>query len=709
MSAPSGTIWGSIVTGSGSGNYRKGKIGIYTSISNTDKVTTVSVQVWFWTIYSCSDGTNNLYFDIGADATSATTLVGSASISHTVDSGSGWSTSNQTRIWNKTYSYNRRTSNQSCKIYAKFNGIDIISGGTMYASTSVTIPKLATYTVSYNANGGRGAPSSQTKTQGQTLTLSSTKPTRTGYTFKGWTNTSSSTEVIWTAGGPYTINASRTLYAIWKANTYTVSYDANGGTGAPSSQTKTHGQTLTLSSTKPTRTNYNFVGWATSSTATTAAYSAGGSYKTDASDTLYAVWSLAYSKPRITNFSVRRVNTNGQPDDYGTRCKVIFSWATDQAATAVTVSYRQASSGTWTAVSLSSGNTSGSVEQTLSSEFSVDKSYEIKVTVADSAGSSDASRALSSGKFIMDFLSGGNGVTFGSAAESEGFNVKMPASFSQPVEALESIYMGGDNKTNDEKQIHYKSLTNAANPHHLQIYGGNGESEIAIGVHDAKNNRSVWSYNDVSDLFYVRPEVRFGNGFTEDIPVLTSGDCNTILKSGHYYIGASGSNKPPVSANNGWLTVRALESGNYCYQEYVTYTGVRFYRMRDNGTWGSWIQDNDSQNVDTSGTYAASNITWTWQKWRSGIAECWGSFKTTPYKSNGFNSFECYLPFTFASTSYVVLAQPTRNANMLGYHGPMNSNGAIQKETKLFYMSYGYERTTFYEIHFDIRVSGRWK
>ena len=63
----------------------------------------------------------------------------------------------------------------------------------------------------------------------------------------------------------------------------------HGGSGAPASQTKTHGVTLTLSSTKPTRSGYTFKGWSTSSTATSASYSAGGSYTTNASATLYAV------------------------------------------------------------------------------------------------------------------------------------------------------------------------------------------------------------------------------------------------------------------------------------------------------------------------------------------------------------------------------------------------------------------------------------
>lgn len=75
--------------------------------------------------------------------------------------------------------------------------------------------------------------------------------------------------------------------------TYTVSYNANNGSGAPASQTKTYGQTLKLSTVKPTRAGYNFLGWATSSTATTATYQPGGSYTTNAGTTLYAVWQVA--------------------------------------------------------------------------------------------------------------------------------------------------------------------------------------------------------------------------------------------------------------------------------------------------------------------------------------------------------------------------------------------------------------------------------
>ena len=83
----------------------------------------------------------------------------------------------------------------------------------------------ATYTISYNANGGTGAPGNQTKTQGTALTLSSTVPTRTGYTFIGW-STSSGGSVQYQPGGSYTTDAGVTLYAVWEINYYI--FDLNG-------------------------------------------------------------------------------------------------------------------------------------------------------------------------------------------------------------------------------------------------------------------------------------------------------------------------------------------------------------------------------------------------------------------------------------------------------------------------------------------------
>ena len=436
--APVGTVWGSVVSGSNSG--RKGKIGI--SVEVTEKTETnvkFHAEVWFWTIYSCSDGSNTLKFNAGDSVTSASDVVASnKSISHKHDTGTRWSTNNQTKLYEytSTTGYDRRHTNRTIKFYASFSGIAMLNG-TMYASNSVTIVKKASYTVKFNANGGSNAPSSQTKWHGEKLKLSSTKPTRTGYTFLGWGTSSSATSVAYNAGGSYTDDASDTLYAVWKANTYTVAFNANGGSGGPSSQTKTYGQTLTLSSTKRTRTGYNFEGWGLSSNTSTVAYSAGGSYTKNAAATLYAVWTLAYTKPRITNFSIRRLNTDGQLDDQGTICNVIFNWTTDNPVTAITISYRQATSGAkWSDIPLdlptTDQNKSGSVSQSLSPEFSIENSYEIKVTVSDGDGSSYSSyatRTLPSAKFLIDFKAGGDGIAIGQAAVNPGFEVYMDTNF----------------------------------------------------------------------------------------------------------------------------------------------------------------------------------------------------------------------------------------------------------------------------------------
>lgn len=145
-------------------------------------------------------------------------------------------------------------------------------------------------TISYNANGGSGAPSAQTAIVGEATTLSTTTPTRTGHSFLGWSTSSTATSASYSAGGTITPSGDTTLYAVWKLKTYTVSYNANGGSGAPSSQTKTHGVNLTLSSTEPTWAGRLFKGWATTSTATSIQYAAGGTYSNDADVTLYAVW-----------------------------------------------------------------------------------------------------------------------------------------------------------------------------------------------------------------------------------------------------------------------------------------------------------------------------------------------------------------------------------------------------------------------------------
>lgn len=155
---------------------------------------------------------------------------------------------------------------------------------TKNISLSVSVPAM-TYTVTF-VNGLGTTLKTQTVSYGGSATPPS-NPTRTGYTFNGWSGTYTS------------VTSNRTITATWKANTYAVTYNANGGSGAPSADTKTYGTTLTLSNTIPTREGYNFLGWATSSTGSVA-YLAGASYTANAPLNLYAVWELANGKSSIS-------------------------------------------------------------------------------------------------------------------------------------------------------------------------------------------------------------------------------------------------------------------------------------------------------------------------------------------------------------------------------------------------------------------------
>lgn len=86
---------------------------------------------------------------------------------------------------------------------------------TTLATTSIKVTVTApTYTIRYDANGGSGAPATQAKVYQKALTLSSNRPTRTGYTFSGWA-TSSNGPVQYQPGGQYTANQNATLYAVW--------------------------------------------------------------------------------------------------------------------------------------------------------------------------------------------------------------------------------------------------------------------------------------------------------------------------------------------------------------------------------------------------------------------------------------------------------------------------------------------------------------
>lgn len=307
-----------------------------------------------------------------------------------------------------------------------------VYGGTKSASGSLSIPAITSHTLTYNANGGTGAPGKQTKWYGSTIKISTVKPTRTGYTFQGWGLSADTTTIRYNPGDTFGSDADTTLYAVWKADTYTVSYDANGGTGAPGNQTKTYGVNLTLSSSKPTRTNYTFKGWGTSAASTTVAYASGASYTANAAIMLYAIWELAYTAPVISNVQIDRSDSDGTLNDDGKYGKVSFDWQLDTANSggvqSIKIQYKKTSGGSYINLTETASGTSGSVSRVFGSGvLDVDSTYDVLITVSDAKGSSQYHGTLAATKYIMDFSPQG-GVGFGRPAPAE-----QTVSFNVPV------------------------------------------------------------------------------------------------------------------------------------------------------------------------------------------------------------------------------------------------------------------------------------
>ena len=249
--------------------------------------------------------------------------------------------------------------------------IKITAFGSNTGSTSFKVTKDVplTYTVSYNANGGSGAPSAQIKTEDVSLVLSNTiptksytvsfnandgfvstssktvsctfinwntspngsgtsyqpgadytansgatlyaqwsnpsygtlpTPTRSGYTFNGWYTSSTGVTKI-THGS--TITGNTTVYAQWTPiPTYTLHYNANGGSGVPSDQTQYETE-FTVSTAVPVKFGYTFNGWSTRNSATYTNYVPGEKINLTENTTLYAVWQPATAISLNTSYT----------------------------------------------------------------------------------------------------------------------------------------------------------------------------------------------------------------------------------------------------------------------------------------------------------------------------------------------------------------------------------------------------------------------
>lgn len=203
---------------------------------------------------------------------------------------------------------------------------------------------------------------------------------------------------------------------------HTVSYNANGGSGAPGSQTKWWGEFLTLSNTRPTRANHTFLGWATSANGAVA-YQPGGRFGSDANTTLYAKWKLNTKPPTIQSFTAQRVDEAGNMVESGTRVKLYVTWkcdtSGDSANTVQSVTIAVQDGGTWKETPVTASGATGTGTVTLTG-LSADSSWRFRATVRDKYGTVNTYTTVGPQRFLLDFSAGGRGIGIGVGAPAEG-------------------------------------------------------------------------------------------------------------------------------------------------------------------------------------------------------------------------------------------------------------------------------------------------
>ena len=176
---------------------------------------------------------------------SATTSTWNANISKNISSSATYYPILKVNVYTITLDNQGATSAGTKQVYYQYNSTKTINGTTCYYYTNSSL--TACLSGGYNIN----------------------KPSKTGYTFKGYyTSTNGSGTNYVNSSGTFVNNAykttgNKTLYANWQANTYTITYNANGGAGSMGNTVVNYGTNTTIRNNTFTKTGYTFAGWTT--------------------------------------------------------------------------------------------------------------------------------------------------------------------------------------------------------------------------------------------------------------------------------------------------------------------------------------------------------------------------------------------------------------------------------------------------------------
>lgn len=285
---------------------------------------------------------------------------------------------------------------------------------------------------------------------------------------------------------------------------HTVSFNANGGSGAPGNVTKWWGESLTIPNTKPTRANYTFLGWSETADGTVQ-YQPGQSYvgTSDSNYTLYAVWKLNSLPPTISSYYAYRCDATGNAQDDGTYVRHVAVWHVDTAhdtsnqCTSLKFGYKDSSGWHDYDVVVASSGTSGT-SSILPGGYQASSTYELRCTLTDKHATVQSFTTVGPAAFILDFSADGKGIGIGQAAPNAGTNV-----YGNPLNLNGTVNINGMRASDSIDAKQSQKWDN------IELHATCVNRTVTVNVqHPTGSNAMVEDINTQTEIGYIKPGYR---------------------------------------------------------------------------------------------------------------------------------------------------------------------------------------------------------
>ena len=334
---------------------------------------------------------------------------------------------------------------------------------------------------------------------------------------------------------------------------------------------------------------------------------------------------LEYDTPSISNFEVKRCNAQGEEDGSGEYA--IFS--VDASIYALNnkndksfkLSYKKTTESEWTDFIIESSTYSVIIEDSILTSgkdlipIDTDSSYNFRFTVADYFGEISQLKFLSTGATILDIYADGSGMATGKVAEHPNtFDIGNKKTYLST-----NTYLGGEERTNDEKNLFIQSTGEGTYKHNCKLYGGNSESASSIGLWDVEIGQLIFRYvSHLSELqFGGNVDLKHNGRKLESVVEIVKGNKNGLVRFANGLLIQWG-NVSVIPVANTPTTVTITFPRAYIQPPCIKVSSTTVVM----GTTVLGVAHSGTTNTGTDLTVTRTNTTATWIDWIAiGFAE----------------------------------------------------------------------------------------